>query len=89
MCFTGLSAERHRTFLVTALSGPELSPCLGLPFWYSLQVYRVSSGLINGEDRQIFSSSPVPALAKLLRCLEAFSGADFKVTGKCATGCWC
>lgn len=32
------------------------------------------------EDRQISPSSPVPALAKLLCCLEAFSGADFKVT---------
>lgn len=82
MCFTGLSAESHR-ISVTALSGPQVSPHLklpGLPFW-------VSSGFIKGEDRQISPSSPVPALAKLLCCLEAFSGIDFKVTGTCSTHC--
>lgn len=61
----GLSAESHRTSLVPALSGPQLSPCLGCLFGYSLLVYRVSSGFINGEDKQISPPSPVPALAKL------------------------
>lgn len=54
----GLRAESHWVSLVTALCGPQLSPHLklpGMPSWYTLQVYRVSS--IDGEDRQISSLS--------------------------------
>lgn len=37
--------------------------CLGCLFGYSLLACRVTSGFINGEDRQISPSLPVPALA--------------------------
>lgn len=45
----------------------------------------VTSGFIGGKGGWISPSSPVPALAKLMCCLEDFSGADLKKTGKLAT----
>lgn len=63
-------------------------PLPGPPFWVQSAGLQVNSGFINGEDRQISPSSPVLALAKLLCCHEGFSGADFKVTGKCASAEW-